>query len=194
MCNAIAPFRINLIPEMRKHTLLLLPRKQLIVWKEVLSSLNKNYLQFLWSVLISIHKIIIRVKIILCSEIFFSKHSFRIETSQFIHKLKCFDGIYGSIEMLKNSCIYKTLIGHACQWNFKFFLVSLLWKTFLLSPHHKKAPYGLISRIYDIPFMPEYNMLEAGVLDLCTNGKLMIKNLITYAKIKPFSRREKKNI
>ena len=47
MCNAIAPFRINLIPEMRKHTLLLLPRKQLIVWKEVLSSLNKNYLQFL---------------------------------------------------------------------------------------------------------------------------------------------------
>ena len=65
MCDATAPFPINSIQELRKYTLLLLLRKQLIV---TLSSLIKNY--FTSSIIFPyfntppLHKTIIRVKII----------------------------------------------------------------------------------------------------------------------------------
>ena len=76
MCDAIAPFPINVIQEMREHTLLLL-RKQLIACRRVLFSLNKIY--FTASTISPcfntppLYKVKIINKIIACSEIPFSK-------------------------------------------------------------------------------------------------------------------------
>ena len=88
VCDANVPFPINSTQEMREYTISLLLRKQLMVCRGALSSLNKNYFT---SSLISpyfnippLHKITIRVKIMVCSETPFSKNSYRIETSQLI--------------------------------------------------------------------------------------------------------------
>ena len=101
---------------MRENTLLLLLSKQLIVYRMVLSSLNKNH--FTSSVISPyfnappLHKIIIRVKIIVCSETLFSKNPYHIETSQFspnltlevqnVWKFQGFNATDKSIDMLRN--------------------------------------------------------------------------------------------
>ena len=87
----IARFPINSIQEMSKHISLLLLRKQLIVCKGTSSSLNENNFT---SSMISpyfniapLHKIIIRVRIIACSETLFTINSYRIKIGEFSHNL-----------------------------------------------------------------------------------------------------------
>ena len=79
MRDAIAPFLVNSIEKMRKHTLLLLLlRKQLIVCRGVLSSVNKKY--FTASTISRyfntplLHKIVSIEKILACLETTFSKN------------------------------------------------------------------------------------------------------------------------
>ena len=107
MCDAITPFLINSIQEMRERTLLLLLRKQLI---GVLSFLNKNYFT---SSIISfyfnsplLHKTIIRVKIIVCMETPFSKNSYLVETSQMIFNANQLTGFY-MIRGFTEKCLQK---------------------------------------------------------------------------------------
>ena len=97
--DAIEPFPINSIQELfnlaiqeiRKHTILLLLKKQLIVCRGVLSSLNKNHLTFFmmspYFNTLPLHKIILRIKIKVCSEKFFRESSYRIKNSQLKSKL-----------------------------------------------------------------------------------------------------------
>ena len=88
ICDAIAPFPIQSIQKMSEHRWLLLLRKQLIVCREELSSLSKNY--FLTSTISpyfntpQLYKTEIINKIIACSETPFSKKLYRLETSQLI--------------------------------------------------------------------------------------------------------------
>ena len=83
---------------MREHSLLLLLRKQLIVCRRVLSTLNKNYLP---ASTISpylntspLYKTEIINKIIDCSETSFSKTLHGIETSQMICNANQLTGFY----------------------------------------------------------------------------------------------------
>ena len=83
---------------MREHTLLLLLRKQLIVCREVLTSLNKNY--FTASIIFPyfnappLDNMKVINKIIACSETPFGKKLYRIETIQLICNANRLTGSY----------------------------------------------------------------------------------------------------
>ena len=99
MCDAIAPFPVDSIQVMKKRTSLMLLRKQL----RGAILLNKNH--FTFSIIspyfntLQLHKIIIRIKLIVFLETLFNKNAYRIEASQLICNTNQLTSFYASVSI-----------------------------------------------------------------------------------------------